>query len=442
MAPSPACPPAQESGSDIVVNHLIRGGSAERSAKVQSGDVIVSIDDRDVRGKGVGEMRNFIVGPEGSTVNLGFVRDGQTFTVALLRGSPEYITSVMGPAPSATKSPMMNTAASPRIVVCAPMVPEREPQGSVAAHPSFLPRSPACRVHLISHPPLRNATPSSLRSGISLPPRAALGASPPPGRHPPFSPAAGRRTGGEPDHYPPAQPHCSAGKRALGLAPGVDRSWHAGRFFWGRQRHRGPHDFRSCSCSGGLCVPQRERMTARRLMSGMSAAVPVSFCFPFRVGWNGCGTNSQIRRGFCCRKPTPVARFSQRALCLLPILVPLHSLSLSPAFLPPHYPCPFAVLILPKRGSRARETDCGFLLLLRLASAASSFCCFLLLLRLPSALLASAASSFCCFLLLLRLPSAASSFGCFLLRLLFASAASSFCSVLLRRVRAFILGAS
>ena len=110
-------PCEQESGSDIVVNHLIRGGSAERSGKVQSGDVIVSIDDRDVRGKGVGEMRNFIVGPEGSTVNLGFVRDGQSFTVALLRGSPEYITSVMGPSASATKSPMVNNAPSPRLAV-------------------------------------------------------------------------------------------------------------------------------------------------------------------------------------------------------------------------------------------------------------------------------------------------------------------------------------
>jgi hypothetical protein len=83
----------QESGSDIVVNHLIRGGSAERSGKVQAGDIIISIDDKDVRNKGVGEMRNFIVGPEGSTVTLGFMRDGGSFTVALLRGSPEYITT-------------------------------------------------------------------------------------------------------------------------------------------------------------------------------------------------------------------------------------------------------------------------------------------------------------------------------------------------------------
>jgi C-terminal processing protease CtpA/Prc len=39
----------QESGSDIVVNHLIRGGSAERSGKVVAGDIIVAIDNNDVR---------------------------------------------------------------------------------------------------------------------------------------------------------------------------------------------------------------------------------------------------------------------------------------------------------------------------------------------------------------------------------------------------------
>ena len=50
--------------------------------------MILSIDEKDVRGKGVGEMRNFIVGPEGSTVHLGFMREGEQFSVALLRGSP------------------------------------------------------------------------------------------------------------------------------------------------------------------------------------------------------------------------------------------------------------------------------------------------------------------------------------------------------------------
>ena len=32
-----------------MVNHLIRGGSAERSGEIKAGDVIVSIDARDVR---------------------------------------------------------------------------------------------------------------------------------------------------------------------------------------------------------------------------------------------------------------------------------------------------------------------------------------------------------------------------------------------------------
>jgi hypothetical protein len=103
----------QESGSDIVVNHLIRGGSAERSGKVVAGDIIVSIDNNDVRSNGVGQMRNFIVGPEGSTVNLTFVRNEESFTVALLRGSPEYITSVMGPQVSTSKSPMVSAAMTP-----------------------------------------------------------------------------------------------------------------------------------------------------------------------------------------------------------------------------------------------------------------------------------------------------------------------------------------
>lgn len=67
--------------------------------------MILSIDEKDVRGKGVGEMRNFIVGPEGSTVNLGFMREGEQFSVALLRGSPEYIASVMGP-PQVVHSPV------------------------------------------------------------------------------------------------------------------------------------------------------------------------------------------------------------------------------------------------------------------------------------------------------------------------------------------------
>jgi hypothetical protein len=123
----------QESGSDIVVNHLIRGGSAERSGKVVAGDIIVSIDDNDVRSNGVGQMRNFIVGPEGSTVNLTFVRNEESFTVALLRGSPEYITSVMGPQVSTSKSPMVSAAMTPEPQKPAPVQqpsfdePEPEP---------------------------------------------------------------------------------------------------------------------------------------------------------------------------------------------------------------------------------------------------------------------------------------------------------------------------
>ena len=47
------------------MNHLIRGGPADRCGQIRPGDIIASIDSRDVRGKGVAEIRNFIVGAEG-----------------------------------------------------------------------------------------------------------------------------------------------------------------------------------------------------------------------------------------------------------------------------------------------------------------------------------------------------------------------------------------
>lgn len=60
----------QESGEQVVVNHLIRGGAADKSGLIKAGDVIISIDSRDMRGKGVGEMRSFIVGAEGRCVRV------------------------------------------------------------------------------------------------------------------------------------------------------------------------------------------------------------------------------------------------------------------------------------------------------------------------------------------------------------------------------------
>uniref|UniRef100_A0A7S4K8L0 Vacuolar protein 8 n=1 Tax=Guillardia theta TaxID=55529 RepID=A0A7S4K8L0_GUITH len=127
----------QESGSKIVVNHLIRGGSAERSGKIIPGDVITAIDGKNVEGKSVGELRNYIVGIEGSSVNLSFLRESDgssnSFDVMLVRGSPEFIATLYkaeGPSSSSEIRPE-----SPRTslsqVISSSMTPQ-EPMRSPA----------------------------------------------------------------------------------------------------------------------------------------------------------------------------------------------------------------------------------------------------------------------------------------------------------------------
>jgi hypothetical protein len=77
-----------------VVSHLIRGGSGDRSGTVKPGDIIVSIDGEDLTNRGLGVMRNSLVGPEGSSVEVGFRRLKQgeegymSYSVLLMRGTP------------------------------------------------------------------------------------------------------------------------------------------------------------------------------------------------------------------------------------------------------------------------------------------------------------------------------------------------------------------
>ena len=77
-----------------MVSHLIRGGSGDRSGTVKPGDIMVSIDREDLTDRGLGVMRNSLVGPEGSSVEVGFRRlkesgEGYTsYSVLLMRGTP------------------------------------------------------------------------------------------------------------------------------------------------------------------------------------------------------------------------------------------------------------------------------------------------------------------------------------------------------------------
>lgn len=76
-----------------MVSHLIRGGSGDRSGTVKPGDIIVSIDGEDLTSRGLGVMRNTLVGPEGSGVVVGFRRlteggEYLGYSVKLMRGTP------------------------------------------------------------------------------------------------------------------------------------------------------------------------------------------------------------------------------------------------------------------------------------------------------------------------------------------------------------------
>ena len=48
-----SCPlqDATNGSGEVVVNHIITGGSADRSGIIQLGDIVVSVDSRDIRGK-------------------------------------------------------------------------------------------------------------------------------------------------------------------------------------------------------------------------------------------------------------------------------------------------------------------------------------------------------------------------------------------------------
>jgi len=78
---------AGQQGEGLVVASLAVDGPAEVSGQVRAGDVLVSIDRVDVRGMSAEDLAQYILGPPGSTVRLGFLRQAsQVHYVELTRG--------------------------------------------------------------------------------------------------------------------------------------------------------------------------------------------------------------------------------------------------------------------------------------------------------------------------------------------------------------------
>lgn len=81
----------------------MKGGSADRSAVIRVGDVVVRVDHENVEGQPLSTLRTRILGAQGSYVTLGFRRrdglDTTFYDVPLMRGSPEYFESMKATQP-------------------------------------------------------------------------------------------------------------------------------------------------------------------------------------------------------------------------------------------------------------------------------------------------------------------------------------------------------
>jgi hypothetical protein len=65
---------ATDANGGQVVRSFVPGGPAERSGQVAIGDVIVSVDNTDVYGLPLATLAKYLLGPRGSTINMGFCK--------------------------------------------------------------------------------------------------------------------------------------------------------------------------------------------------------------------------------------------------------------------------------------------------------------------------------------------------------------------------------
>ena len=73
-----------EDAGGFLIQAVSPGGPAEE-AGVQVGDLLVQVEDQDVRSMTTGEVRNLVRGEEGTHVNLTFLREGQTISIPVER---------------------------------------------------------------------------------------------------------------------------------------------------------------------------------------------------------------------------------------------------------------------------------------------------------------------------------------------------------------------
>jgi len=73
------------------VEEIVTGFAAWKSGRVRVGDIVVAVDGRTVDGMHLSDIRQLTIGPQGSAVTIEFLRDGEFFSLTLVRSQPDQI---------------------------------------------------------------------------------------------------------------------------------------------------------------------------------------------------------------------------------------------------------------------------------------------------------------------------------------------------------------
>ncbi|KAJ1480070.1 hypothetical protein T484DRAFT_1812010 [Baffinella frigidus] len=89
---------ADRAGRIRAGDQVVPRGSADRAGRIRAGDPILKVGETEARGLGVNELRNYIIGDQGSTVRITFKREDsdEMYELDLIRGTPEYFDGMAG----------------------------------------------------------------------------------------------------------------------------------------------------------------------------------------------------------------------------------------------------------------------------------------------------------------------------------------------------------
>lgn len=83
----------------VIVKQVVPRGAADRTGRIRVGDQILKVAGQDAQGMGVTELRNIIVGDQGSKITMRFKHPDtqEMIEMDLVRGTPEFLDGGMPP---------------------------------------------------------------------------------------------------------------------------------------------------------------------------------------------------------------------------------------------------------------------------------------------------------------------------------------------------------